>query len=95
MLGLDNPLHIAFIVILLLVVFGAKRLPEMGRSMGEASEGFRDSISSEHHDTTDLAAADSSVHVDEVPAPAAVVAKPVVERLAEPSPERSSVRSIA
>ncbi len=95
MLGLDNPLHIAFILILLLVVFGAKRLPEMGRSMGEGLRGFRDSISGEHHDTTHLTDAGSSVHVDEAPAPAAVVAKPVVERLAEPSPERSSVRSIA
>ncbi len=29
-MGLDNPLHIAFLVIILLLVFGAKRLPEIG-----------------------------------------------------------------
>ena len=45
MLGLDNPLHIAFILMLLLLVFGAKRLPEMGKSLGQGLRGFKDSIS--------------------------------------------------
>jgi sec-independent protein translocase protein TatA len=45
MLGLDNPLHIAFILALLLLVFGAKRLPEMGKSLGEGLRGFKESIS--------------------------------------------------
>jgi sec-independent protein translocase protein TatA len=50
-MGLDNPLHIAFLLILLLLVFGAKRLPEMGRSLGSGLRGFKDSLSSEHpHD---------------------------------------------
>jgi sec-independent protein translocase protein TatA len=44
MLGLDNPLHIAFILVLLLLVFGAKRLPEMGKSLGAGLRGFKDSI---------------------------------------------------
>jgi len=47
MLGLDNPLHIAFILVLLLLVFGAKRLPEMGKSLGEGLRGFKESISGE------------------------------------------------
>jgi len=47
MLGLDNPLHIAFILVLLLLVFGAKRLPEMGKSMGAGLRGFKESISGE------------------------------------------------
>ncbi|MGI8920108.1 MAG: twin-arginine translocase TatA/TatE family subunit [Solirubrobacteraceae bacterium] len=49
MLGLDNPIHIAFLLILLLVVFGAKRLPEMGRSLGSGLRGFKDSLSGEGH----------------------------------------------
>ncbi len=89
MLGLDNPIHIAFILILLLLVFGAKRLPEMGKSLGEGLRGFRDSISGEHHETPDLTAAPSPVHVDETPVPAPAVAKPV----ADPS-DCPSVRSI-
>jgi sec-independent protein translocase protein TatA len=46
-MGLDNPIHIAFLLILLLLVFGAKRLPEMGRSLGSGLRGFKESISGE------------------------------------------------
>jgi sec-independent protein translocase protein TatA len=46
-MGLDNPLHIAFLVILVLLVFGAKRLPEMGRSLGSGMREFKESISGE------------------------------------------------
>jgi sec-independent protein translocase protein TatA len=44
-MGLDNPLHIAFLLIVLLLVFGAKRLPEIGRSIGSGMREFKDSIS--------------------------------------------------
>jgi sec-independent protein translocase protein TatA len=44
-MGLDNPLHIAFLLIVLLVVFGAKRLPEIGRSIGAGMREFKDSVS--------------------------------------------------
>ncbi len=47
MMGLDNPLHIAFLLVILLLVFGAKRLPEMGRSLGSGLRGFKESISGE------------------------------------------------
>lgn len=44
MIGLDNPIHIAFLLVILMLVFGAKRLPEMGRSLGEGMRGFKDSL---------------------------------------------------
>jgi sec-independent protein translocase protein TatA len=44
-MGLDNPLHIAFLVVILLLVFGARRLPEIGRSLGSGMREFKDSIS--------------------------------------------------
>jgi sec-independent protein translocase protein TatA len=44
MVGLDNPLHIAIVLVVVLLLFGAKRLPEMGRSMGEGLRGFKDSL---------------------------------------------------
>jgi len=47
MMGLDNPLHLAFLLILLLLVFGAKRLPELGRSLGSGMRGFKDSLQGE------------------------------------------------
>jgi sec-independent protein translocase protein TatA len=62
-MGLDNPLHLAFLVMLLLLVFGAKRLPEMGRSLGAGMRGFRESVSGEHTGAQEpaLAAAQPSV----------------------------------
>jgi sec-independent protein translocase protein TatA len=46
-MGLDNPLHWAFIVVILLLVFGARRLPEIGRSLGSGMREFKDAISGE------------------------------------------------
>jgi sec-independent protein translocase protein TatA len=69
MLGLDNPIHIAFILVLLLLVFGAKRLPEMGKSLGEGLRGFKDSISG---DAPATSLSETHAHtlprVDELPA---------------------------
>lgn len=50
MVGLDNPLHIAILLAALLLIFGAKRLPEMGRSLGAGLRGFKESISGETHE---------------------------------------------
>ena len=63
MVGLDNPLHLAFLLVILLLVFGAKRLPEMGRSLGAGLRGFKETISGDapsapdpvlpmHHEST-------------------------------------------
>ena len=51
MLGLDNPIHILFLLVIALLLFGAKRLPEMGRSLGEGLRGFKDSVSGDSHDS--------------------------------------------
>jgi sec-independent protein translocase protein TatA len=45
MLGLDNPIHLLFLGVVLLLLFGAKRLPEMGQSLGSGLRGFKDSLS--------------------------------------------------
>jgi sec-independent protein translocase protein TatA len=47
MAGLDNPIHLIFVLVLMLLVFGAKRLPEMGRSLGSGLRGFKDSLSAD------------------------------------------------
>jgi sec-independent protein translocase protein TatA len=49
-MGLDNPIHIVFLVVILLLVFGAKRLPEIGRSLGGGMREFKDSVSGNHAD---------------------------------------------
>jgi sec-independent protein translocase protein TatA len=64
MLGLDNPIHIAFLLVLLLLVFGAKRLPEMGKSLGAGLRGFKDSLTGEETAAPVLAEAPRSVVPD-------------------------------
>src|SRR5215472_16697970 len=76
MLGLDNPIHIAFLLILLLLVFGAKRLPEMGKSLGAGMRGFKDSLSGESNQPTQRATASAPVAAP--PAAPAVTAAPAV-----------------
>jgi sec-independent protein translocase protein TatA len=46
-MGLENPIHLALLLMILLLVFGAKRLPEMGRSLGSGLRGFKEAISGE------------------------------------------------
>ena len=44
MLGNIGPLEIAIVLIIALIVFGPKRLPELGRSLGKGIREFRSSI---------------------------------------------------
>lgn len=48
MLGLfDNPIHLLMLFVVVMLLFGAKRLPEMGRSLGAGLRGFKESVSGE------------------------------------------------
>jgi sec-independent protein translocase protein TatA len=62
MLGLDNPVHLLILLAVLLLIFGAKRLPEMGRSLGTGLRGFKESLTGEPGPAgpTELSAADES-----------------------------------
>ena len=46
-----GPLELAIVLIIALVVFGPKRLPELGRSLGRGIREFRGSISGDHDDS--------------------------------------------
>jgi len=74
MLGLDNPIHILFLLILLLLVFGAKRLPEMGRSLGSGMRGFKESLSGEDVRSTLTAGTPATTPVTASPAAVAAPA---------------------
>ena len=43
--GLLNPTHMVFLAILALLLFGAKRLPEVGRSLGTGLREFKTTVS--------------------------------------------------
>lgn len=76
MLGLDNPIHLLFLGVLLLVVFGAKRLPEMGQSLGAGLRGFKDSLTTDGEPSS---IAEHAVHYTE-DAPAEPVVAQTDER---------------
>ena len=39
--GLASPTHLLLILIVILLLFGAKRLPELGRSLGQSIQEFK------------------------------------------------------
>jgi sec-independent protein translocase protein TatA len=48
--GFDSPIKIALLLLVLVLVFGAKRLPEMGRSLGGGMREFKDAVSGKDRD---------------------------------------------
>jgi sec-independent protein translocase protein TatA len=43
-LGILSPVHVAFLLVILVLLFGAKRLPELGSSLGSGLRDFKDSL---------------------------------------------------
>jgi sec-independent protein translocase protein TatA len=90
-MGLDNPLHIAFLVVILLLVFGAKRLPEIGRSLGSGMREFKTSVTGEmQQQSQPTLATGTPPQQQPAPAQAPVAQAPVAEPVATPaaSPEQ-------
>jgi sec-independent protein translocase protein TatA len=48
-----GPTEIFVILVLLLLLFGAKRLPELARSLGQGVKEFRKSVREMSHDESD------------------------------------------
>lgn len=44
MTGLTQPWHIILILVIALMLFGGRKLPEIGRSLGTGMREFKDSI---------------------------------------------------
>lgn len=43
-MGLSQPSHIVILLAIVLLLFGAKRLPEMGRALGSGMREFKDAV---------------------------------------------------
>ena len=50
MLGNIGPLEIIVVLIIALIVFGPKRLPELGNSLGKGIREFKDSVTGDNKD---------------------------------------------
>jgi sec-independent protein translocase protein TatA len=53
-----SPIQIAIVLLIVLVVFGPKRLPELGRSIGRGLREFRSSMSSDDDERPPLPSSD-------------------------------------
>jgi sec-independent protein translocase protein TatA len=47
-MGLENPVHLLILAGIVLLIFGPKRLPELGRSLGKGIRELRDSLGGPH-----------------------------------------------
>ena len=74
-----GPLEIVLVIVVLLIVFGPKRLPSLGRSLGSGLREFKDSIAGEGKHDDDAS---------ERPALAEARAETPAAQSAESAPER-------
>ena len=64
-----GPLELAIILVIVLVIFGPKRLPGLGRSLGSGMREFKDSITGKTKDDEE-AEERPTIAASEEPAPA-------------------------
>jgi sec-independent protein translocase protein TatA len=86
-MGLDNPLHIAFVVVILLLLFGAKRLPEIGRSLGSGMREFKQAVTG---DGGAAQAAQPTLAQAAQQPPQATVPQPAVSQPPAAAPQQAS-----
>ncbi len=86
-----GPLEIVLVIVVLLVIFGPKRLPSLGKSLGTGMREFKDSITGndKHDEDADAAARPvlSQAQADTPPAAAPPAVAPAPQS-ADPAPEQ-------
>jgi sec-independent protein translocase protein TatA len=45
-----GPLEIGIVLLIVLIIFGPKRIPELGRSLGSGMRGFKDAVTGKDSD---------------------------------------------
>jgi sec-independent protein translocase protein TatA len=48
--GLLQPMHLVLILGIVLIFFGPKRLPELGKGLGQSIRGFKDGLAKLHEE---------------------------------------------
>jgi sec-independent protein translocase protein TatA len=61
--GLFQPMHLLIIFGIALLVFGPKKLPELGKGIGEGIRGFKSAMKAEEEKPSDTTAASSAQNI--------------------------------
>jgi len=59
-----GPLEIGIVLLIVLIIFGPKRLPELGKSLGQGMRGFKESVTGKDKDDEQSELEASSAKVD-------------------------------
>ncbi|HYS43850.1 MAG TPA: twin-arginine translocase TatA/TatE family subunit [Geobacteraceae bacterium] len=51
--GLFQPTHLVFILLIVLIIFGPGKLPDLGRSLGKGIREFKDALSGAEQGSSD------------------------------------------
>ena len=82
-MGALSPTHILILLVIVVLIFGASRVPKLGRSMGEGIRGFKDGLEGSDHAPQHVAApVVAQVAVSEPESP---IVAPAVGEDGEPS----------
>ena len=60
-----GPLELIIVLVIALVIFGPKRLPDLGRSLGSGMREFKDSITAKSNDDDDDASVLTAARADD------------------------------
>jgi sec-independent protein translocase protein TatA len=88
--GLLNPVHIALVLVVVLMLFGAKRLPEMGKSLGTGLRGFKDSLDGITEDERPQLAASDQVATPAASTPGRSASQPLESISERPGPDTAA-----
>ncbi len=85
-----GPLEIGIVLLIVLVIFGPKRLPDLGRSLGSGMREFKDSVTGNHKDEEELPAASTErvepVRTEKVEPVRTEKVEPVRAETSDPTP---------
>jgi sec-independent protein translocase protein TatA len=59
-----QPTHLIVLLVVVLLVFGPKRLPELGRSLGSGLRELKDTLSGQEDEAVDPAEAPPKARID-------------------------------
>ena len=69
-----GPLELAIVLVIALVIFGPKRLPDLGKSLGSGMREFKDSVTGKDDDDEDQA------KLEKTPSPSRARSSPTTAR---------------